>query len=289
MDNGLEMGRQGSYLVSGGGTSSRRRKLLQVQREHPLQLPEIIDLLPTVPKDKQFPGCCKGGLLASQAQDPNTMATSFQMSVGHLRTLNITMKLPMEFHLLRPGQGYTYNASKIGPSSVFFLPDGQRRTSVMGEWTSHFEHAFHQPIQTWTAHLIQFLNVPSNTVFVIEVTWSVTCTCNCSLRGNRDVVFPYIFVQLEDYFLPILCLWLQRRQQQHQVSHIQEKNIRKEGKTQFLGVSESQTWNTGLTVRSQAWSAHSLLETVQRSIVHNISAQYESTGILRLILRSTGR
>lgn len=133
MDNGLEMGRQGSYLVSGGGTSSRRRKLLQVQREHPLQLPEIIDLLPTVPKDKQFPGCCKGGLLASQAQDPNTMATSFQMSVGHLRTLNITMKLPMEFHLLRPGQGYTYNASKIGPSSVFFLPDGQRRTSVMGE------------------------------------------------------------------------------------------------------------------------------------------------------------
>lgn len=95
--------------------------------------PTIVDLLPGVPYNQQFTNCCKGGVLASWGQDPQSSVSAFQISVGQAGTSNKTVKLPKNFTLLGPGPGYTCGPAKIVPPTKFFTPDLRRKTQALSK------------------------------------------------------------------------------------------------------------------------------------------------------------
>ncbi|KAJ9677241.1 hypothetical protein PVL29_022312 [Vitis rotundifolia] len=65
--------------------------------------PTVIDLLHGAPYTQQIAGCCKGGVLASQGQDPRAAVSAFQLS---------------NFTLLGPGTGYTCSQATIEAPSL---------------------------------------------------------------------------------------------------------------------------------------------------------------------------
>jgi hypothetical protein len=92
--------------------------------------PSIVDLLPGVPYNQQVANCCRGGVLASFAQDPGNAVAAFQITVGRSGNTNTTVKLPKNFALKTPGPGYTCGpAVKVAPS-LFLAKDGRRRTQA---------------------------------------------------------------------------------------------------------------------------------------------------------------
>ncbi|XVF49927.1 hypothetical protein PTKIN_Ptkin04bG0055700 [Pterospermum kingtungense] len=97
--------------------------------------PAIVDLLSGVPMNQQFAGCCKGGALGPWGLDQATAVSSFQVSVGHSGTSKKTVKLPKDFYFLGPGAGYACSSAIIVQSSIFFSPDGRRKTRTMMTWT----------------------------------------------------------------------------------------------------------------------------------------------------------
>ncbi|KAM7278529.1 hypothetical protein ACFE04_005663 [Oxalis oulophora] len=97
--------------------------------------PNIVDLLPGVPYNKQYSNCCKAGLLASQGQDQAAAVSAFQVSVGQSGTSNMSVKVPRNFYLLGPGPGYTCSSAKIGSPTVSYSSDGRRKSYAMMSWT----------------------------------------------------------------------------------------------------------------------------------------------------------
>jgi hypothetical protein len=92
--------------------------------------PEVVDLLPGTPYNTQTANCCRGGVLASWAQDPSNAVASFQVSVGQAGSTNRTVKVPRNFTLLAPGPGYTCGAAKLVKPTKFMSPDGRRSTQA---------------------------------------------------------------------------------------------------------------------------------------------------------------
>ncbi|CAN6470753.1 unnamed protein product [Victoria cruziana] len=96
--------------------------------------PTVVDFLPGVPYNQQITNCCKGGVLASWGQDPSNAVAAFQVSVGQAGTSNKTVRLPRNFTLSAPGPGYTCGPAKNVKPSVFFSPDGRRKTQALMTW-----------------------------------------------------------------------------------------------------------------------------------------------------------
>lgn len=92
--------------------------------------PEVVDLLPGTPYNTQTANCCRGGVLASWAQDPSNAVASFQVSVGQAGSTNRTVKVPRNFTLLAPGPGYTCGAAKLVKPTKFMSQDGRRSTQA---------------------------------------------------------------------------------------------------------------------------------------------------------------
>lgn len=92
--------------------------------------PTVVDMLPGVPYNQQIANCCKGGVVASWGVDPSAAVSSFQLSVGQSGASKKTVRLPKNFTLMGPGPGYTCSQAKVVPSTVFFTPDGRRRTQA---------------------------------------------------------------------------------------------------------------------------------------------------------------
>lgn len=101
--------------------------------------PEIVDLLPGAPSNRQSANCCKGGVLSSLAQDPANALASFEVSVGRSGTTTMTLELPLNFTLKAPGPGYTYGpATKLDEPTKFTTPDGRRKTQAHSKPLSNF-------------------------------------------------------------------------------------------------------------------------------------------------------
>eukprot|EP00252_Welwitschia_mirabilis_P002939 TRINITY_DN12943_c0_g1_i1.p1 TRINITY_DN12943_c0_g1~~TRINITY_DN12943_c0_g1_i1.p1 ORF type:complete len:484 (+),score=54.19 TRINITY_DN12943_c0_g1_i1:61-1452(+) len=135
--------------------------------------PTVVDLLPGVPYNMQFTNCCKGGALASWAQDPPNSIASFQISVGNAGTSNKTVKLPKNFTLKAPGPGYTCGPAKKVTPSIFLAPDKRRSTQAHMTWnvTCTYSQFLVQKNPTCCVSMSSFYN---NTL-----TPCPTCACSC--------------------------------------------------------------------------------------------------------------
>jgi hypothetical protein len=96
--------------------------------------PTIVDLLPGVPYNQQVANCCKGGVVASWGQDPSAAVSAFQLTVGSAGTSSKTVRKPMNFTLLGPGQGYTCSQANTVPPSIFLSSDGRRQTQALSKF-----------------------------------------------------------------------------------------------------------------------------------------------------------
>ncbi|CAN4090561.1 unnamed protein product [Withania somnifera] len=96
--------------------------------------PTVVDLLPGTPYNQQIANCCKGGVINSWGQDPETAVSSFQVSVGGSGTTNKTVRVPKNFTLKAPGPGYTCGPAKVVKPTKFVTNDGRRVTQAMMTW-----------------------------------------------------------------------------------------------------------------------------------------------------------
>lgn len=104
--------------------------------------PYIIDLLPGAPYNQQVTSCCRGGILASQGQDPASAVSAFQISVGNADKTDSTVKMPKNFTLSTPGSGYTCSSAAIVPPTFALTPDGRRKTRAMSKFFFLLPHIF---------------------------------------------------------------------------------------------------------------------------------------------------
>lgn len=98
--------------------------------------PYIVDLLPGVPYNQQVSNCCRGGVISSLAQDPQTALSAFQITVGNSGSTNTTVVLPKNFTLQTPGPGYTCGPATKVPPSQFLDADKRRVTQAFSKFIS---------------------------------------------------------------------------------------------------------------------------------------------------------
>uniref|UniRef100_A0A2P2L4V8 COBRA-like protein n=2 Tax=Rhizophora mucronata TaxID=61149 RepID=A0A2P2L4V8_RHIMU len=148
--------------------------------------PTVVDLLPGTPYNQQIANCCKGGVISSWAQDPDTAIASFQVSVGRAGTSNKTVRVPKNFTLQAPGPGYTCGPAKVGKPSKFISADKRRITQALMTWnvTCTYSQFLAQKTPTCCVSLSSFYN---NTIVGCP-----TCTCGCqsSKTGPGTCVNP---------------------------------------------------------------------------------------------------
>ena len=96
--------------------------------------PTVVDLLPGVPYNQQVSNCCRGGVISSYAQDPQTALSAFQITVGNAGTSNTTVALPVNFNLRTPGPGYSCGPATKVPPSQFPSTDNRRVTQAFSKY-----------------------------------------------------------------------------------------------------------------------------------------------------------
>jgi len=95
--------------------------------------PSVVDLLPGVPYNQQVSNCCRGGVISSYAQDPQTAISAFQITVGNAGTSNTTVALPVNFSFKTPGPGYSCGPATKVPPSQFHSTDNRRVTQAFSK------------------------------------------------------------------------------------------------------------------------------------------------------------
>ncbi|XP_037415235.1 COBRA-like protein 1 [Triticum dicoccoides] len=153
--------------------------------------PEIVDLLPGAPSNRQRANCCKGGVLSSLAQDPANAVASFEVAVGRSGTTTKTLELPVNFTLKAPGPGYTCGpATKLDEPTKFTTPDGRRKTQAHMTWTVTCTYSPFRALRS-TCCL-------SLSAFYSDV--AVTCPkCSCGCQDN--ITKPGICVEGNSLYL----------------------------------------------------------------------------------------
>ena len=139
--------------------------------------PEIVDLLPGAPSNRQRANYCKGGVLSSLAQDPANAVACFEVSVGRSGTTAKTLELPVNFTLKAPGPGYTCGpATKLDEPTKFTTPDGRRKTQAHMTWTVTCTYSQFRALRYPTCCL-------SLSAFYSDTL--VTCPkCSCGCQDN---------------------------------------------------------------------------------------------------------
>ncbi|VFQ87493.1 unnamed protein product [Cuscuta campestris] len=141
--------------------------------------PTVVDLMPGTPYNKQVANCCRGGVLNSWVQDPETSLSAFQISVGQAGTSNKTVLMPKNFTLKTPGPGYTCGPAKSALPTKFLSPDKRRSTQAMMTWkvTCTYSQFLAQKTPTCCVSMSSFYN---NTIIHCP-----TCTCGCQNNINQ--------------------------------------------------------------------------------------------------------
>ncbi|CAL5441962.1 unnamed protein product [Camellia sinensis] len=145
-----------------------------------LRNPTAVDLLPDAPYNQQYSNCCKGGVLASMAQDPAGAVTAFQITVGLSGTSNKTVKLPKNFTLLGPGPGYTCGPAKMVPSTLFPTPDHRRKTQALSKVTWNVTCTYSQ----FMASKNPTCCVSFSSFYSDIITPCPSCSCGCQNKKN---------------------------------------------------------------------------------------------------------
>uniref|UniRef100_A0A2P2L4Y8 COBRA-like protein n=1 Tax=Rhizophora mucronata TaxID=61149 RepID=A0A2P2L4Y8_RHIMU len=148
--------------------------------------PTVVDLLPGTPYNQQIANCCKGGVISSWAQDPDTAIASFQVSVGRAGTSNKTVRVPKNFTLRAPGPGYTCGPAKVGHPSKFISADKRRITQALMTWnvTCTYSQFLAQKTPTCCVSLSSFYN---DTIVGCS---NCACGCQSNKTGPGSCVNP---------------------------------------------------------------------------------------------------
>lgn len=96
--------------------------------------PTIADLTANAPRSSKADGCCKGGVLLTNHQDPEKSTVSFQVSVGRSGTTKRTVLSPRNFTFVVPGGDYTCGHARVVRPNMFVSPDLRRVTQAYGEF-----------------------------------------------------------------------------------------------------------------------------------------------------------
>lgn len=156
--------------------------------------PTVVDLLPGTPYNQQIANCCKGGVIASWAQDPPNAVSAFQISAGNAGTTNTTVRLPKNFTLRAPGPGYTCGPAKKVRASKFLSADGRRVTQALMTWniTCTYSQFLAQKTPSCCVSLSSFYN---DTIVPCPA-----CTCGC----QNNITQPGTCVERDSPYLPSL-------------------------------------------------------------------------------------
>lgn len=174
--------------------------------------PTVVDLLPGVPYNQQIANCCKGGVVGSWGQDPSAAVSSFQISVGLSGTSNKTVKLPKNITLAAPGGGYSCSQAKIVPSSIFWSPDGRRKTQALMTW--NITCTYSQLVASQHPRCC----VSMSSFYNSTITPCPSCACGCQNKNTcvesapniQSVVTPTIdnpILQCTQHMCPIRVHW----------------------------------------------------------------------------------
>ncbi|XP_060204922.1 COBRA-like protein 4 [Lycium barbarum] len=174
--------------------------------------PEIVDLLPNTPYNQQVANCCTGGVLASRGQDPSASVSAFQIAVGSAGTTNRTVKLPKNFTLDAPGDGYICGPAKVVSPSIFITPDQRRITRAMMTWRviCTYSQFLASPKPTCCVSLSSFNSSNSQDR---SYTPCPLCSCgcenisNCVMKTPSEQVVNKGALKCTKYMCPINVHW----------------------------------------------------------------------------------
>uniref|UniRef100_A0A7I4AIV8 COBRA-like protein n=1 Tax=Physcomitrium patens TaxID=3218 RepID=A0A7I4AIV8_PHYPA len=140
--------------------------------------PSVVDLLPGVPYNQQVSNCCRGGVISSYAQDPETALSAFQITVGNAGTSNTTVALPVNFTLNTPGPGYSCGPATKVPPSQFHSTDNRRVTQAFMTWniTCTYLQNLAQRAPTCC--------VSFSTFYSPTITPCAECSCACASNST---------------------------------------------------------------------------------------------------------
>ncbi|XP_020695494.1 COBRA-like protein 7 isoform X2 [Dendrobium catenatum] len=139
--------------------------------------PVIVDLLPGAPYNMQTKNCCKGGVLASLAQDHLNYHSSFQISVGTSSTglsLNVSdAETPMPYNFSLGLPGYTCSNATVVPPTKFQNDGGRRKTQALLTWLVSCSYSQFRESQAPKCC------VSLSTFYNETIVPCPTCSCGC--------------------------------------------------------------------------------------------------------------
>ncbi|KAF8018399.1 hypothetical protein BT93_H3324 [Corymbia citriodora subsp. variegata] len=131
--------------------------------------PTVVDL--TADTRYKIDGCCKGGVLLTQLQDPRKSTAEFQIAVGNSGTTNETVQVPKNYTLAAPGGGYSCSSAKIVQPTRFYSPDRRSVTQALLTWQVVCRYApprGYKPPCCVSLSSYRGMKIPC-----------ATCACNC--------------------------------------------------------------------------------------------------------------
>ncbi|KAJ0043760.1 hypothetical protein Pint_18973 [Pistacia integerrima] len=116
--------------------------------------PTVVDLLPGVPYNQQYANCCKGGVVSSWGQDPESAISAFQ------------------------DQGYTCGPARVVPSTNFLTADRRRKTQALMTWnvTCTYSQFLARKNPSCCVSFSSFYNE--------TITPCPTCACGCQNKNS---------------------------------------------------------------------------------------------------------
>ncbi|GFY89365.1 COBRA-like protein 6 precursor [Actinidia rufa] len=177
--------------------------------------PVIIDLLPGAPFTKQVANCCKGGVLPSFTQGPDTFCAAFQMSIGTASASVSTTNFSVPGNFSLGLRGYSCGDPFEVPPSKFIEDKGRRRTQALATYnvTCSYSQFEASPAPTCCVSLSAFYN---DTIVPCP---QCSCGCqgqtgsNCVKSGDSPSILqlpneaPQPVVQCTQHMCPIRVHW----------------------------------------------------------------------------------
>ncbi|KAI4367428.1 hypothetical protein MLD38_023166 [Melastoma candidum] len=143
--------------------------------------PVLIDLLPAAPFKLRSANCCKGGVLSTHNQNPDTYGASFELTVGVGTTSDaVPFPIPDNFTLGVPG--YTCSPPFNVTPSKYSEDSGRRWTQAISTWevTCVYSQFRAWPTPRCCVSLSSFYDS--------TIVPCPKCSCNCQgLPGARCV------------------------------------------------------------------------------------------------------
>nr|KAJ0212855.1 hypothetical protein LSAT_V11C400186450 [Lactuca sativa] len=166
------------WSISGAIATHRGNCSVIKEEEVPhccMSTPEIVDLMSGTQPPNSPENCCRGGVLAASAINPQQSSSSFDMVVGNLQgNSSLQMpRMPVNLTLQAPGPGYTCSPTEETPPSVALVVGGRREEEVFKTWKSTCTYS------SYLANKTPVCCVSLSTFYSPQITTCPQCSCGC--------------------------------------------------------------------------------------------------------------